>query len=172
MDPVMTGPRLVLIGPPGSGKTSTARVVGDLLHSPVHDTDEAIEVSTGTDISEIFLVRGEAHFRELETAEVLRALAQERGILALGGGAPMSPVVEAALAGHRVVFLDVGIADAARRIGFDRSRPLLAVNPRASWVTLMKARRPIYERIAGLRVDTSGRTVDEVAAQIAQWVRG
>ena len=71
------------------------------------------------------------------------------------------------LAGHTVVFLDVGIADAARRIGLDRSRPLLAVNPRASWVRLMGERRPVYERIATHVVDTAGRPADDVAAEIA-----
>ena len=69
----------------------------------------------------------------------------------------MDPEVQAALAGHTVVFLDVGIADAARRIGFDASRPLLMVNPRASWTKMMNERRPTYERLATHRVDTAGR---------------
>ena len=74
----------------------------------------------------------------------------------------MDPATEAALAGHAVVFLDVAIADASKRIGFDRSRPLLSVNPRASWVRMMNERRPTYERVATVRVDTAGRTPDEV----------
>lgn len=164
-------PLVVLIGPPGSGKTTTAHELGGLLGASVHDTDTAIEAATGESISDIFLEHGEAHFRDLEAAEVERALREERGIVALGGGAPMTPSVEAALSGHRVVFLDVGIADAAHRVGFDRSRPLLAINPRAAWVTLMQARRPTYTRLAGLTVDTSGRPASEVASEIAAWVR-
>lgn len=166
-----TGPLVVLIGPPGSGKTTTARALGELLEVPVHDTDAAIEEAAEESISDIFLEHGEAHFRDLEAAEVERALREESGIVALGGGAPMTPSVEAALAGHRVIFLDVGIADAAHRVGFDRSRPLLAINPRAAWVTLMQGRRPTYERLAALTVDTSGRGADEVAAEIAAWLR-
>ena len=69
--------------------------------------------------------------------------------------------------GQTVVFLDVGIADAAKRVGFDQSRPLLAVNPRASWVRLMEERRPVYERVATFRVDTAGRTPQDVAAEVA-----
>ena len=96
-----------------------------------------------------------------------RALADEEGVLALGGGAPLDPGTERLLEGRAVVFLDVGIADASRRVGFDRSRPLLAVNPRASWVRLMNERRPVYERVATHRVDTAGRTPEDVAAEIA-----
>jgi shikimate kinase len=61
------------------------------------------------------------------------------------------------------VFLDVKIADAARRIGFNRERPLLLGNPRARWTQLMNDRRPIYERVAAVRVETDGRTPAEVA---------
>ncbi len=74
---------------------------------------------------------------------------------------------EQLLVGQTVVFLDVGIADASKRVGFDQSRPLLAVNPRASWVRLMNERRPVYERVATFRVDTAGRTPGEVAAEVA-----
>ena len=65
-----------------------------------------------------------------------------------------------------MVFLDVGIADAARRIGFDASRPLLMVNPRASWTKMMNERRPTYERLATLRVDTAGRKPAAVVEEI------
>ena len=78
----------------------------------------------------------------------------------------MDPLSEAALAGHTVVFLDVAIADASKRIGFDRSRPLLSVNPRGSWLAMMKARRPTYERVATVRVDTAGRAPDEIVEAV------
>ena len=83
-------------------------------------------------------------------------MAEDAGVLALGGGAPVDPRTEQLLVGQTVVFLDVGIADASKRVGFDQSRPLLAVNPRASWVRLMNERRPVYERVATFRVDTGG----------------
>ena len=161
-----TTPRLVLIGPPGVGKSTIGRRLGRALDLPSHDTDSAIEALAGQSIPDLFVDHGEAHFRELERAEVLRALAEEEGIVSLGGGAPMDPEVQTALAGHTVVFLDVGIADAARRIGFDASRPLLMVNPRASWTKMMNERRPTYERLATVRVDTAGRKPAAVVEQI------
>lgn len=160
-------PVAVLVGPPGSGKSTVGAALAARLGVPLHDTDAAIERSEGRSISDIFVEDGERAFRALERAEVARALLEEPGVVALGGGAVMDPGTRAALAGHAVVFLDVSIADASRRIGFDRSRPLLAVNPRASWVAMMKDRRPVYEEVAALRVDTAGRAPDEIAGEIA-----
>ena len=159
--------RVVLVGPPGSGKSSVGAALADLLGLPLHDTDAAVEVTQGRTISDIFIEDGEPAFRALERAEVARALAEDDGVLALGGGAPVDPGTEHLLVGQTVVFLDVGIADASKRVGFDQSRPLLAVNPRASWVRLMKERRPVYERVATFRVDTAGRTPQDVAAEVA-----
>ncbi len=161
-------PRVVLVGPPGSGKSTAGAALAELLGLPLHDTDAAIEAAAGRTISDIFVEDGEPAFRALERAEVARALAQDAGVLALGGGAPVDPVTEQLLVGQTVVFLDVGIADASKRVGFDQSRPLLAVNPRASWVRLMNERRPVYERVATFRVDTAGRTPAEVAAEVAR----
>jgi shikimate kinase len=159
-------PAAVMVGPPGSGKTVTGRALADLLGVPFHDTDEAIVARVGRSIADLFIEDGEAAFRELERVEVTRALAQEHGVVALGGGAPVQPGAAELLDGHTVVFLDVGIADASRRIGFDQSRPLLAINPRSSWVAMMNVRRAVYEAVATLRVDTAGRTPQEVAAEI------
>lgn len=162
-----TRPVAVLIGPPGSGKTTVGQALATLLSVPFHDTDAAVERAQGRTISDIFVVDGEPRFRELERAEVARALGAEPGVVALGGGAPMDPATAAVLTGHAVVFLDVGIADAARRVGFDQSRPLLSVNPRASWTAMMNVRRPTYERLAAHRVDTAGRAPDDIAAEVA-----
>lgn len=157
---------MVLMGPPGSGKTTVGRALATLLGVELHDTDESIELEQGRSISDIFLDDGEARFRELERAEVASSLSSHAGILSLGGGAVMDPATAAALAGHTVVFLDVGIADAARRVGFNTSRPLLSVNPRAQWSRMMDARRPTYERLATMTVLTSGRTPRDIAAEI------
>ena len=161
-------PCVVLIGPPGSGKTTVGRALAALLGVELRDTDQAIEAQQGQLISDIFIDGGEPRFRELERAEVASSLASHAGVLSLGGGAVMDPETSAALAGHTVVFLDVGIADAAKRVGFDRSRPLLAVHPRAQWMRLMDARRPTYERLATFSVQTAGRTPQDIAAEIAQ----
>lgn len=159
-------PRVVLVGPPGSGKTTVGALVAAVLGVPFHDTDAAVEATSGRTIGDIFVEDGEPAFRALERAEVARAVAEEEGVVALGGGAPVDPGTQQVLAGHPVVFLDVGIADAAKRVGFDRSRPLLAVNPRASWVRLMGERRPVYEAVATHRVDTAGRSAEDVAAEV------
>ncbi len=159
--------RVVLVGPPGSGKSTVGAALAELLGLPLHDTDAAVEVAQGRTISDIFIEDGEPVFRALERAEVARALAEDDGVLALGGGAPVDPGTEQLLVGQTVVFLDVGIADASKRVGFDQSRPLLAVNPRASWVRLMNERRPVYERVATFRVDTAGRTPQDIAAEVA-----
>ena len=161
-------PRVVLVGPPGSGKSTVGGVLARLLGVALHDTDSAVEAAQGRTISDVFVEDGEPAFRALERAEVARALAEEDGVLALGGGAPMDQDTERLLHGHTVVFLDVGIADASKRVGFDRSRPLLVVNPRASWVRLMNERRPVYERVATHRVDTAGRTPEDVAGEIVR----
>lgn len=165
-------PVAVLIGPPGSGKTVTGQALAALLGTPFHDTDEEIVRRTGRGIADLFVEDGEAAFRALERAEVARALEQERGVVALGGGAPVDPETQERLRGHTVVFLDVGIADAARRIGFDQSRPLLSINPRSSWTALMNVRRPIYLGVATHRADTAGRTPEDVAAQVAEVLAG
>jgi shikimate kinase len=139
-----------------------------LLGVELCDTDQAIEAQQGRSISDIFLDEGESRFREFEQAEVASALASHTGVLSLGGGAVMDPATAAALAGHTVVFLDVGIADAAKRVGFNHARPLLLVNPRAQWTAMMDIRRPTYERLATFTVRSTGRTPQDIAAEIAQ----
>ncbi|CAN7414810.1 shikimate kinase [Knoellia sp. LjRoot47] len=163
-------PAVVLIGPPGSGKTTIGSALAEALAVSFHDTDAAIEADQGCSISDIFVLDGEHAFRALERAEVARAVGAETGVVALGGGAPMDESTQEVLADHVVVFLDVGIADAAKRVGFDASRPLLAINPRAAWTKLMNERRPTYEQLATHRVDTAGRAVDDVVAEIVSLV--
>jgi shikimate kinase len=161
-----TRPVAVVVGPPGAGKTTVGRALAQRLGVAFHDVDAAIESTEGRSISDIFVDDGEPVFRDLERAEVARSLAEEAGVVALGGGAVMDPLTEDALRGHVVVFLDVAIADASRRIGFDKSRPLLAVNPRASWVAMMNSRRPTYERVASVRVDTAGKAPEAIVDEI------
>lgn len=162
------GPYVVVIGPPGVGKSTVARQVGARTGRRVVDTDELVEQREGRSVSDIFVTSGEEYFREVEQRAVLDSLTEDGIVLALGGGAPMTPAIADALAGHPILFLDVGIADAAKRIGFDTSRPLLAVNPRQSWVRTMKARRPTYEGLARWQVDTSGRSVDAVVTEVLE----
>ena len=158
-------PFVVVIGPPGVGKSTVAAQLADRLGRRLVDSDALVEEREGRSISDLFVDEGEDYFRAAEQQAVLDALTEDGTVLALGGGAPMIPALTEALRAHRVLFLDVGIADAARRIGFDKSRPLLSVNPRQSWIKTMEARRPTYEALATHRVDTAGRDVETVVAQ-------
>lgn len=137
-----------------------------MLGVAVRDTDADVEAATGRTIAEIFITDGEPAFRELERAAVARALAEHDGVLALGGGAVLDPLTEDALRGHPVVFLDVGVGAAARRIGFSGDRPLLLGNPRAQWTRLMENRRPVYARVARVRVATDDLTPEQVARAV------
>lgn len=162
------GPRVVLVGPPGAGKSTVAAILADRMGLAVRDTDSDVEAATGASIVELFVDRGEEYFRDREREAVVAALAEHDGVLALGGGAVMDPRTEAELAGHVVVFLDVGLADAAKRIGFNASRPLLIGNPRAQWMRLMEARRPVYERVSAVVVHTDDLDPAAVADRVEE----
>ena len=173
MTPVPPGTRpvVVLVGPPGSGKSTVSRHLADLLGLAQRDTDSDVESAAGKPVADIFVDHGEPHFRELEREAVTTALATHDGVLALGGGAVLDEHTQTALAayvaaGGTVVFLDVSLAHAAPRVGLNQSRPLLLGNPRARWAALMEARRPVYERVATLHVVTDARTPAQVAHEI------
>ena len=162
-------PQVILIGPPGAGKTSVGKALGQRLSAEFADTDALIEKESGMSVSDIFTDKGEPFFRELEREIVLRELSSFDGVLALGGGAVINIEVEEALrnSSDPVCFLDVSLASAAPRIGFNRDRPLLLGNPRAKWQELMNLRRPIYEALATLTVSTDSRTPSQIAQEIS-----
>ena len=164
-------PRLVLVGPPGAGKTSVGRRAAERLHVPFRDTDHDIVLAAGKPISEIFVDDGEEHFRDLERRAVATALEEHDGVLSLGGGAILSEQTRARLRGLPVVLLDVDLASAAQRVGLNRERPVLALNPRATLKVLLDERKPLYREVARAVVDTSGKppsaVVDEVLAHLA-----
>ncbi|HWR85475.1 MAG TPA: shikimate kinase [Rhodoglobus sp.] len=159
------GAVVVLIGAPGAGKTRTAKRVARRLELSVIDTDKTIVAEHGP-IAGIFAEHGEPHFRALERAAVQRALA-ERAVVSLGGGAVLDPGTQADLAGRRVVQLTMTPEAAALRVT-DPKRPLSS-DPEA-WARLVAARQPIYDRLAGLTIDTSSQPLDRVAQQIVEWL--
>ena len=165
-------PRAVLIGPPGSGKSTVAKALARLWDVDRRDTDADVEAEAGKEISDIFLEDGEAVFRALERSAVATALAEHDGVLSLGGGAVLAPETQALLETYRqgggaVIFLDISLTAAAPRVGLNASRPLLVGNPRRQWLELMEARRPIYERLATQTVLTDKLTPAQVAREIA-----
>ncbi|GGD26433.1 shikimate kinase [Nocardioides daphniae] len=164
----MTGPRAVLVGPMGAGKTTVAEVLGERWGVEVRDTDADIVAAEGRPVQDIFVDDGEAHFRELEVDAVARALAEHDGVLALGGGAVLDARTRERLAGHRVVFLDVGLSEAVKRVGLGAGRPLLLGNVRARVKALLDERTPVYESVATIRVETDGRTPQDIAAEIME----
>ena len=163
----MTAPVVILIGPPGAGKSTVGPLVAALLGAEFLDTDSAVEEAAGKPVSDIFISDGEAAFRELERAAVARTVASHPGILALGGGAVMDPGTRKLLAGQWVVYLETGFATAAHRTGLDTPRPLLIGNPRTRMRELLAERLPVYEALAWVTVATDDRAPQEIADDVA-----
>jgi shikimate kinase len=161
-----TGPAVVLVGPPGSGKSTVGALVAERLGTTLRDTDADIERAEGRAIPDIFVEDGEPRFREIEAAAVRAAVTGHDGVVALGGGAVMDPETRALLAGLPVVFLDVAAGEAVKRVGLDAPRPLLAVNPRQRWRDLMAERRPLYVEVARAVVRTEDLTPQEAAQAV------
>ncbi|HEU5159753.1 MAG TPA: shikimate kinase [Streptosporangiaceae bacterium] len=164
----MTRPTAILIGPPGSGKTTIGTALAERLGLAFRDTDTDVEATAGKPVSEIFIDDGEPRFRELEAAAVRRALAEHEGVLALGGGAVLAADTQEWLAGHTVVYLRVGLSDAVKRVGLGAARPLLVLNPRSRLRELMAERAPIYERLATITVATDDRDPDAIVEEIVK----
>ena len=162
-------PPIILIGPPGAGKTSVGKALAKKLSLNFLDSDKVVEEKSGKSISEIFITDGEPAFREMERAAVIDLLENQDGVIALGGGSVMDiEVSKRLLPMANVVFLDVSISNAAPRVGFNRDRPLLLGNPRQQWIALMEKRRSTYEALAKARVSTDNKKPVEVVEEIVK----
>ena len=159
-------PRVVLIGAPGSGKSTVGALVAERLGVEFRDTDTDIEATAGTTIADIFVEKGEVEFRAMERTAVKTALTSHDGVLALGGGAVLDDRTRKDLCSQRVVFLDVSLGDAVRRVGLATARPLLLGNVRGQLKQLLDARRPLYAEVATVTVATDGREPDDIAAEV------
>jgi shikimate kinase len=162
--------RILLIGPPGAGKSTVGQALANKLAIDFIDTDRVIENETGKTITDIFVVDGEPHFRALELQTLKNVLTLESGVISLGGGAPISQDAQEAIeqSNSHTVFLDISLATAAPRVGFNRDRPLLLGNPRAQWQALSDNRRPIYEKLADDAIKVDDMNVDQIVAEIVK----
>lgn len=156
--------RIVLIGAPGSGKTTVGHALSAHLQWPFIDTDALIELKAEKKITDIFVVDGEENFRALEFEVLKEVLQEESAVISLGGGAPIPQRSQDEIrkSDAIVIFLDVSLATAAPRVGFNRDRPLLLGNPRAQWQALSDKRRPIYENLATHTIKVDDMNVDEI----------
>lgn len=163
----MSGPRVVLVGPMGAGKSTVGPLLAEAWGTGFRDTDADVEATSGRSVADLFVEEGEAHFRALERQAVATALAEHDGVLALGGGAVMDAETRQRLAGHTVVFLRVGLSQAVARVGLGSARPLLLGNVRGRLKAILDERAPVYTEVASVVVDTD----DLDSAAVAEAVR-
>ena len=160
--------RVVLIGAPGSGKSTVGAALAKVLALDFIDTDQLIEEREGKAITDIFVVGGEPHFRAVELETLKHVLTLKDVVISLGGGAPISDQAQQLINSSEstVIFLDVSLATAAPRVGFNRDRPLLLGNPRAQWQALSDKRRPIYEALADVSIKVDDMSVEAITSEI------
>jgi shikimate kinase len=162
-------PRVVLIGLPGTGKSTTGRRLAKILRVPFADSDDLVEAEAGRSVGEIFDAAGEAEFRRIEAVAIRSALSQFDGVLALGGGAVSVAATRDALvaSGVVVVLLRAPVPTLVERVGDGRSRPLLSADPPGRLAALDEQRGPTYRDLASFVVDTEHRSPGKVAASVA-----
>ncbi|CAN2162847.1 AroK Shikimate kinase [Candidatus Nanopelagicaceae bacterium] len=160
--------RVVLIGAPGSGKSTVGAALAKVMALDFIDTDQLIEEREGKAITDIFVVDGEPHFRAIELETLKHVLTLKDVVISLGGGAPISDQAQQLINSSEstVIFLDVSLATAAPRVGFNRDRPLLLGNPRAQWQALSDKRRPIYEALADVSIKVDDMSVEAIISEI------
>ena len=160
-------PVAVLIGPPGAGKTSVGPLLAERLGTSFRETDADVAAAAGQPVSDIFIEQGEPAFRQLEREAAARALREHGGVLALGSGAVLDPGIQHRLEGLPVVYLAADFGTVARRLGLDRPRVVIPGNPRGRLRAMLEERRPLYEQLATLTVETDDLDPDELAAEIS-----
>jgi len=150
----------------GVGKSTVGALLAQWLGTTCRDTDDDVVQAAGKPVSDIFLEDGEERFRALEREAVATALTEHTGVVSLGGGAVLAPQTRALLTGLPVVFLEMSVGSAVKRVGLNAPRPLLIINPRQQWKALMEQRRPLYTEVARAIVDTEDRTPEAVARAV------
>ena len=167
-------PLIVLVGLPGSGKTTVGRSLARRLQLPFADSDAVIEQRLGCSIRDYFDHQGEAAFRDIEQAVIDELTQGPPGVLATGGGAVLRQENREALrAGGRVVYLHASVEQQLERTARDRNRPLLrTANPGQVLRDLLALRDPLYREIADVVIETDQRpprmVVQEILSRLEQ----
>lgn len=160
---------VALIGPMGVGKTTIGKKLSKKLEVTFIDTDQQIVSSYGP-IPEIFQSKGEPYFRELEEQELAKAL-QSNAVVATGGGAVLSAINQTALKQAVVVYLATDGKHIQNRL-VKGKRPLIS-NGLDDWRRIYDARKPIYEKLADVTVDTTGKglktIIDEILGKLESY---
>lgn len=162
----MIGPVLILIGPPGSGKSTVGRLVADKLGVLFRDFDDDLQNEFGLPAGELVVKLGRERFAEAERGLIGAVLTDHTGVLALGGGTPLNPEIQEQLKPFHTVFLDVELDELLRREGLIPLHPWLLPHPRAHLRKLLAERRPIYEAVSKAAVPTTDRSAEDVAAEV------
>jgi shikimate kinase len=164
--PQRTSPVVILIGPPGSGKSTVGPLLAVRLKAGFLDTDDEVEAVARKPVGDIFIEDGEAAFRALERPVVERAVGYH-GVVALGSGAVLDQRTRQLLAGQQVVYLETGFAEVTRRVGLNKARVPVPGNPRGMLRAMLTERLPLYASLARVTVRTDDLDPDQVAGQIA-----
>jgi shikimate kinase len=162
----VTGPALILVGPPGSGKSTVGRMAAERLGLEFRDFDDDIERVHGIPAGELVVKLGREKFQESERDILADLLPNHDGVLSLGGGTPTAPGVAELLEPYHVVFLDVNLDQLLKREGLVTLHPWLMPNPRAHLRELLNTRRPVYTAVSSATIPTSERTPEEVLADV------
>lgn len=160
---------IALVGFMGSGKTAVGTALAAALNRDFIDLDILIEEKNGHSIADIFALKGEGAFREMETAALQEACHRKGAVISCGGGIVLKPANAGLLKqSAAVVYLIAAPADILQRLaGSKTRRPLLETpDPTLKVRELLEFRKPLYEAVADVTVDTSGLTIDEVVEKI------
>ena len=162
---------VVLVGFMGSGKSSVGRELARRFGVPFVDVDERIEAEAGCRIRDLFSREGEPAFRVREKAALRDALTVKGRVIASGGGAFADEENRALLRSYApVVYLEAAVETLLERLAGDLGRPLLRGGDREEVVRELLSRREPGYRTADVTVRTDGRTVEDVAGQVADWI--
>jgi len=164
-------PGVVLVGFMGSGKSSVGRELARRFRAPFVDVDERIESAAGYRIRDLFDREGEPAFRAREKAALREVLSVKGCVVATGGGAFADEENRVLLRSYApVVYLEAAVETLLDRLAGDLGRPLLRGGDREEAVRELLSRREPGYRTADVTVRTDGRTVKDVAGQVADWI--